>query len=129
MKDDDAFLLKQSMSEFAQEVRNTVFESLIPTIESIGKQDALSAGIGLKMKDLLEQLSIEDVVTIGQTSDHINSLIIESEEGVIVTPKILADIYNSLKESIIGVLFGKLAASGALECGWNEETGEMEFWE
>lgn len=73
---------------------------------------------------------IDGFMTVAQAVDMVkeNSLGTDEEKRYLIDDKSYEELFEAMKTRIYNAGLSKLAASGHLECAWDEEKNEMIFW-
>lgn len=74
--------------------------------------------------------NLDDFITVNQILDIVkeHSLGVDDDNCFIINEEIHNDIFDSIEIRIFNVGLAKLAASGAIECAWDDKENEMVFW-
>lgn len=120
----DYFIVNQDIEEFASETRNTSVEDLCESLVQYEHEDPIKLGRRIK------QIPIDEIITVQQVVNIVNQKSQRDKKGrLIVSVEILTSIMDEIKSTVCGASLSRLAADGKIECSWNSETNDMEFWE
>lgn len=74
--------------------------------------------------------NLDDFISINQVIQIIaeNSEDKTENDQMIISEENFNNIFDSIRVFLQEVALAKLAANGDLECCWNDQTNEMEFW-
>ena len=74
--------------------------------------------------------SLDTFISIGQVINLIkkNNLGLDEEGNYLINEQIFDDIFNDIRDWFYGVGLAKLAASGFVDCAWDNESNDMVFW-
>lgn len=73
---------------------------------------------------------IDGFMTVAQAVAMVkeNSLGMDEEKRYLIDDKAYEELFEAMKTRIYNAGLSKLAASGHLECAWDEKKNEMVFW-
>ena len=76
------------------------------------------------------RINLDSYMTIYQVKEIIrnNSLEITDDDCPIVDLKGMDNAWTQIDIGLYNATLSKLAASGDIECGWDDETNNMKFW-
>lgn len=75
-------------------------------------------------ENLDEFISIEQVINLVKSQ----SLGLDENNCHIIDEDIFDNIFNEIRDWLYGIGIAKLAASGKIECAWDNDSNEMIFW-
>lgn len=75
-------------------------------------------------ENLDEFISVEQVINLIKSQ----TLGLDENDNYIIDEDIFDNIFNDIRDWLYGVGIARLAASGKIECAWNNDSNEMIFW-
>jgi hypothetical protein len=88
-------------------------------------RDNVAKGFAEDYKENLDEF-VSIVQVIGIIKEYTTGETLDKKP--IITEDAFNHIYDDLRVRMYEVGLAKLAASGYIECAWNQENNEMEFW-
>lgn len=123
MDDKDEILIAQDIADFANEIRDDAIQSFCESLESL-----YESAVAEKLSSSIKKMNPEDLVTQKQTIEIIKHHADICEKGIVLNVIVLSEILTEIQSAACGTALSKVAAEGELECSWNSQTNEMEFW-
>lgn len=72
--------------------------------------------------------NLDDFITINQVILVIKEHSANDRDQIIINEESFNDIFDSVRVWIYESALAKLAANGFVECAWNSDINEFEFW-
>ena len=90
--------------------------------------DDLHGSIGYTGK--LTDKDLDEFITLAQIENIIreNQLTTDDDESIYLNMIVYENIVETITYQVYGAALSKLAASGFLECAWDEKLNDMVFW-
>lgn len=124
-EDEEEFFIK-NVTSFVKEITENSISTLIATLKEEFKQSH-DEKILLKILSM-KDFPVKELITEKQATDIVNENADLIDGGIVLNALILSEIMEQIQSVALGSALSKIAAKGDIECGWSNETSEMEFW-